>query len=188
MPRPERTCALTRRKAGRDDLVRLVASPDGDVVVDYRGKLPGRGVWIWPDAKALSLLERKKGLVERQLRARMDPSAIRAQLASALDVALRDGLALSAAAGALVFGQDMVSQALQAGRLDRVVLAADTADRTADKVRLLAGDRAIVVDLDMTAEVLGARVGRCPTAVVGVTSSRATSHLRRQLRRLADLG
>ena len=43
-----RTCVGCRESGDRraDDLVRLVLSPDGDIVVDLGGKLPGRGAWV----------------------------------------------------------------------------------------------------------------------------------------------
>jgi len=43
---PERTCVLTRRKATKDELIRLALSPDGEVAPDVRARAPGRGAWI----------------------------------------------------------------------------------------------------------------------------------------------
>ena len=43
---PERTCVLTRRKGGRDQLIRLALGPDGTVAPDVRARAPGRGAWI----------------------------------------------------------------------------------------------------------------------------------------------
>jgi predicted RNA-binding protein YlxR (DUF448 family) len=42
----ERMCALTRACAPRAELIRFVASPDGDVVPDLKEVLPGRGMWL----------------------------------------------------------------------------------------------------------------------------------------------
>jgi predicted RNA-binding protein YlxR (DUF448 family) len=42
----ERMCALTRAIAPRAELVRFVASPDGEVVPDLKECLPGRGMWL----------------------------------------------------------------------------------------------------------------------------------------------
>ena len=43
---PERTCVLTRRKANKDELIRLALGPDGTVAPDVRARAPGRGAWI----------------------------------------------------------------------------------------------------------------------------------------------
>jgi len=41
-----RTCIATRALRPPEDLIRFVASPDGQVVPDISRKLPGRGVWV----------------------------------------------------------------------------------------------------------------------------------------------
>ena len=43
---PERRCILTGRHGGRDELIRLAISPDGDVLPDVLARAPGRGAWI----------------------------------------------------------------------------------------------------------------------------------------------
>ena len=48
-----RRCVLTGRTAGRDDLVRLAVSPNGEVLPDALAKAPGRGAWIGVDRAAL---------------------------------------------------------------------------------------------------------------------------------------
>ena len=41
-----RSCALTRARRPKDELIRFVLGPDGAVVPDLKEKLPGRGVWV----------------------------------------------------------------------------------------------------------------------------------------------
>ena len=41
--KPQRTCVACRQSADQDSLIRYVLAPDGQVLVDYRHKLPGRG-------------------------------------------------------------------------------------------------------------------------------------------------
>lgn len=48
-----RQCAVTRESLPQDALIRFVRSPDGVVVPDVSGKLPGRGVWITADHAAV---------------------------------------------------------------------------------------------------------------------------------------
>ena len=69
---PERMCIVTREVKDEADLLRLVRSPEGEVVPDLARKLPGRGVWVSltrdkvADAAA-------KGLFARGLRHRARP-------------------------------------------------------------------------------------------------------------------
>ncbi len=44
--RPQRKCIITGEIANKVDLIRFVASPDGELVADTNNKLGGRGVWV----------------------------------------------------------------------------------------------------------------------------------------------
>ena len=46
LSRPQRKCIITGVIANKVDLIRFVASPDGDLVADIDNKLGGRGVWV----------------------------------------------------------------------------------------------------------------------------------------------
>ena len=41
-----RKCILTGETLSRDRLIRFAVDPDGNVVPDVQGKLPGRGLWM----------------------------------------------------------------------------------------------------------------------------------------------
>ncbi len=41
-----RQCILTRERLSKDEMLRFVLDPAGNVTPDIRRKLPGRGVWI----------------------------------------------------------------------------------------------------------------------------------------------
>jgi predicted RNA-binding protein YlxR (DUF448 family) len=47
---PQRTCLGCRQRRAKRALVRLVRRPDGVVVVDARGVLPGRGAYVCAEA------------------------------------------------------------------------------------------------------------------------------------------
>lgn len=187
MAEAERTCALSRTTHPREELVRLVASPDDEVVVDYHAKLPGRGLWILPDAETLKQLGRKKGLVEHELGARMDVDAVLASVRAHVLQGIKDGMTMAEAAGALVIGRERLTAAIQADAVVLVGISSDASERTVDEVRS-AGEGLTIVALPWTSEELGAIVGRKPIAAFGAPSSRPGAWLRRQLRRLSALG
>ena len=64
---PRRTCVSCRHVRPKRELVRVVRTPEGDVVIDETGKRSGRGAYLCPTAEcwetALS-----KGLLKRALR------------------------------------------------------------------------------------------------------------------------
>jgi predicted RNA-binding protein YlxR (DUF448 family) len=187
MPPAVRTCVLTREEHPREELLRLVASPDGAVVIDYRARLPGRGVWIRPDAEALSRLPKKRAFIERQLRARLDVEAFVPQLRSLVERAVRDGLTQAAASGSLVGGMDRLTSALRAEEVVLVAKTNDVSPRT-ERTLLDAAGEVPIIGIPMSRDELGSLVGRAPLAAVGVPASPVTGHLRRQLRRLSSLG
>ena len=57
---PQRTCIATRQVRPVGELIRFVVGPDGALVPDLKGRLPGRGVWVSGEAGALrTAIERK---------------------------------------------------------------------------------------------------------------------------------
>ncbi|KMS86023.1 YlxR family protein [Prauserella rugosa] len=80
MTGPVRTCVGCRRRALNDELVRLVVA-HGELVVDERRRLPGRGAWLHRDPACLVKAERKRAF-PRALRVPgpLDTSAVRAAL------------------------------------------------------------------------------------------------------------
>lgn len=43
---PERTCVACRRQRPKREMVRIVRTPDGGIVIDRTGKLSGRGAYL----------------------------------------------------------------------------------------------------------------------------------------------
>lgn len=54
---PMRSCVVTKEKCAKQDLIRVVRTPDGNVVVDLTGKLNGRGAYLKKD---LAVFEKAK--------------------------------------------------------------------------------------------------------------------------------
>jgi predicted RNA-binding protein YlxR (DUF448 family) len=64
---PERRCLVTRESQPIDRLIRFVAAPDGQIVADIEGRLPGRGLW----------LTSARDIVDRACRQRAFSNAVR---------------------------------------------------------------------------------------------------------------
>ena len=54
---PMRTCVITHEKLPKKDLLRIVRTPEGQVIIDLIGKSNGRGAYI---KKAIAVLEKAK--------------------------------------------------------------------------------------------------------------------------------
>lgn len=51
---PRRTCVGCGKVADKRDLIRVVRTPEGEVLVDLSGKRSGRGAYICPNRGCLS--------------------------------------------------------------------------------------------------------------------------------------
>lgn len=63
---PLRSCVVTREKYPKQELIRIVRTPEGVVIIDETGKANGRGAYIKKD---LAVLEKakKSNVLKRQL-------------------------------------------------------------------------------------------------------------------------
>ena len=68
---PTRSCSVCKVKSDKNDLIRLVKSPDGKIFIDTAGKLPGRGAYICPDLECLERAK-KTGVLAHALKAEID--------------------------------------------------------------------------------------------------------------------
>ena len=57
---PERKCLATGEVQPKQGLIRFVVGPDGQVVPDVLGKLPGRGVYVTASRSAIATAVKKK--------------------------------------------------------------------------------------------------------------------------------
>ena len=66
MADPMRMCAGCRERAPKKELIRVVRTPQGDLLLDARYKAPGRGAYICRKAECLKKARKSKAL-ERAL-------------------------------------------------------------------------------------------------------------------------
>ncbi|MEM7073932.1 MAG: RNA-binding protein [Pseudomonadota bacterium] len=131
---PDRTCIVTRQVRPAQGLIRFVVSPDGHVVPDLAGKLPGRGIWVSADRTALLTAERK-GLFARAARCPVDvpaalPDLIEAQLARRVV----DLISLARKGGTAVSGYERVKDWLATERAQVLLQASDGSGRGKSKL------------------------------------------------------
>ena len=63
---PQRQCMGCRERKAKKELIRVVRGTDGNVSLDFSGKLNGRGAYICPNAECLQKAQKAKSL-ERSL-------------------------------------------------------------------------------------------------------------------------
>lgn len=59
---PMRTCVVTREKYPKQELVRVVRTPEGEVIIDTTGKANGHGAYLKKDIDVFEKAEKNKCL------------------------------------------------------------------------------------------------------------------------------
>ena len=57
---PMRTCVVTKEKLPKKDLVRVVRTPEGSVIIDETGKSNGRGAYLKKDLEVFNKAKSSK--------------------------------------------------------------------------------------------------------------------------------
>ncbi len=59
---PMRTCVITKEKLDKRDLIRVVRTPEKEIVVDTTGKLNGKGAYLKKDLDVIEKARKSKAL------------------------------------------------------------------------------------------------------------------------------
>jgi predicted RNA-binding protein YlxR (DUF448 family) len=130
----ERTCVVTRTSGSTAGLIRFVRGPDGIVVPDIAGKLPGRGVWVTGRRETVEEAARRR-LFSRGFKA---DTAVPPDLGQTVDRLLAEralkSLSMARKAGRVVTGFGKVTTALSRGGVVAVLHATEAAEDGRRKV------------------------------------------------------
>ena len=59
---PLRTCVITKEKLPKQELIRIVRTPEGTVQIDLTGKMNGRGAYLKKDIEVFKKAQKSKSL------------------------------------------------------------------------------------------------------------------------------
>ena len=138
--------------------MRFVVGPDARVVPDVLGKLPGRGIWVAADRKAMETAARKS-LFSRAARQQVTvPDGLVAGIEDQLLRRVTELLALARKAGDAVCGYEKVKGWLLTGEAQVLLQASDGSTRGKSKLKPPMGPASFVGCL--TGSELGLAFGR----------------------------
>ena len=66
--KPQRSCVSCRTVREKKDLLRIVVTPEGDVVYDPTGKLAGRGAYLCPNEECITQELKKAAKLSKGLK------------------------------------------------------------------------------------------------------------------------
>ena len=194
---PMRLCAVTRRASDPALLLRFVAAPDGTIVPDLAGKLPGRGVWLGATRTIVLQAVRQKAFA-RSLKREVKADESLADLVGNLMLRrVCESLAMANKAGLALSGFSKIDRALDRGKVFALLHASDGAEdgiRKLDQKFVHVLREAGVPEADrgqrsvrfLTCEELSLAIGRTNVVHAGLLSGGASgtflSHSERLLR------
>lgn len=131
---PERKCIATGEIEPKFGLIRFVAGPDGRMVPDLAGKLPGRGVYVSADRAAIDRAI-DKGLFSRAAKQKVTlPEGFSDLLEQMLSRRVVDLISLARKSGDAVSGYEKVKDWLLKEEAEVLVQADDGSARGKSKL------------------------------------------------------
>ena len=182
---PLRRCIVTRESGPKEGMVRFVLDPEGRVVPDLEGRLPGRGMWLSADADVLERATKRGAFAKAARRTVHVPPDLRARIEDGLTRRIRDLVGFARRGGQAVCGRESVLEWLRAGRAGLLVEAADGS--SSERARLVGG-RDVPVVSPLTADILGTVFGRDHAVHVAIARGRMAGAIAAEAKRLAGFG
>ncbi len=184
---PRRTCIGCRKSLNKSDVVRIVAGPSG-LVIDYREKLPGRGVYICPDPKCIKTAISKDSLsrgLKTSVKAPAFDEFIR-MLSGAVKDKMISLIAMAAKAGMLKAGYSAVKDSIEKARGLLVITSSDASDATVERLMLPDGVNACL-RAPFKKDEIGGILGRDEVAVLSIEHKGFADSISKELVRLKTL-
>lgn len=131
---PERKCIATGDTQPKHGLVRFVVGPDGTVVPDVLGKLPGRGMWVSADRAAINKAA-SKGAFARSAKQKVKvPEGLADEVEKQLARRVVDLISLARKSGDAVAGYEKVKDWLSKEVAEVLIQAIDGSGRGKSKL------------------------------------------------------
>jgi hypothetical protein len=178
---PMRRCVVTGKTGKRETFLRFVEAPDGTVVPDIEGKLPGRGLWLTVSRAALEQAVARNAFAKAAKKNLKASPELPAMVEKLLLRRAIESLSLAKRAGVIVAGFTKAKAAIERGGIGLMVEALDAS--RAERARL--GGRDIPTVSVLSAEEMGAALGRENAVHVAVRDGAMAQRLRDDLMRLA---
>lgn len=186
---PQRRCIATGEVRPQSTLLRFVVAPDGTLVADLSGKLPGRGLWLTPSRAALERACARNLFAKAARAAVTVPDGLAAKVTAALQRRCLELIGLARRSGLVAAGFEKCKARLASGEAGLLLQASDAADDGRDRLAALgrAARPGLAVVRLFTAADLGQAVGRDSAVHLAVKPAPLTERLTMELGRLQGL-
>lgn len=183
---PKRTCLGCRKVFPRTDLLRFVLAPQGMLLVDYRGRLPGRGAYTCVDSSCIAEAMRRRQF-SRTFKREIIPVAddfIAQELSRQIQERICGLIGMARKAHQLLSGSSLVLDRLSAGApLAFIIIASDVSDGIGEKVVGRATNRSVRFYRMFEKEFLGRLLGTGQRSVLALVPGSLAAAIRVELER-----
>ncbi|MCA9564977.1 MAG: DUF448 domain-containing protein [Myxococcales bacterium] len=166
-----RTCVGCRGQEEPRALVRIVLGLDGELVVDIRQKLPGRGAYVHPRAECVTLALKREAF-RRALKGAHRPATVEeltARMQEGLTRRLLERLGLARRAGAVEIGIEGARRAMREGTARFVLVGSDASEANRRQLVENCGRKGLQTGESLTGEQLASAVGEDFMTAIAVT-------------------
>jgi len=187
---PQRTCLGCRQVMEQHELVRYVLAPDGQLLVDYRGRLPGRGAYTCLSRECLRLAVQRRQFQRAFRRDSLvvDPEGLNAAILTAIESRIVNLLGMAKKSGVVLSGGKLVLDAMAVpGQVAVVMLAEDVSTGIADKVISSATYREIPCWRLLDKERLGRMLGKEERSVVALRAGALAESVKTEMLRYKQM-
>ncbi len=154
-PNPERSCIITREAKAKEALIRFVVAPDGKLVADLSGKLPGRGIYVSCSKLLVAEAIAKRAFSRAAKQQVQIPEGLLATIEQQLARKVANALSLARKAGQVVTGFEKVEASAKKGEVEALVHAADAGEDGIKKLSFYKGPVIDCLPRELLSEVLG---------------------------------
>jgi uncharacterized protein len=175
----ERTCVGCQQVHPKEQLMRLVCGPTGQLLLDVHGKLPGRGVYLCAQHRCVEQALKRTRLQEafrREVTLVPSVELVRA-MARVMEERSLGYIRIARKAGRVVSGYTQVSRALMDGLVACLLVAEDAALERRREYERWCAQHQIPCRLFLTKVRLGELAGRDESSAIGILEPRLGERL-----------
>lgn len=186
-----RRCIVTRQALEKAAMIRFVLDPEGRVVPDLKGKLPGRGLWVTADRAVLAEAAKRNDFAKAARQSAKVPADLVERVAELARREVAELIGLARKSGQLRAGFEKVQIALEAGKVRVLIAASDGAEDGRGKLARLASrtgaGSGVEIVAPLTAAELAQALGREHAVHAAVAPSGIADRIIAACRRLSGL-
>jgi hypothetical protein len=184
---PLRSCAGCRTVKAKSLLLRYVLSPNGEAVLDYNSKLPGRGAYICPERDCIESVVKERGFARAFKQQVSSPSVeVLLDAVTAKAKARIDSLVIFAVkAGKAFLGTVSVEEGIKKGRVVHLFCSIELTEKAKERWLRETERKSLSLDFFSFTGAIDRLTGGKKT--IGLSDEKLSAEIDRELRLITKL-